>query len=95
MSDFPPALDKSHRGNLRGTSWRLKTHFGSFPASPTNHDIYLAQGLQPLSLGLLCGQPGQLLELQWGWGRGDVQEVGEGLAEGAGGQPLVSDPVAA
>lgn len=35
------------------------------------------------------------MELQLGGRGSDVQEVGEGLGERAGGQPLILDPVAA
>lgn len=58
-------------------------------------DPHLTQGLQPLPFSLVCGQAGKLVELQLGGRGSDVQEVGEGLAERAGWQPFVLDPVAA
>lgn len=57
-------------------------------------DPHLTQGLQSLPVSLFRGKEGQLVELQLGGRGSDVQEVGEGLAQGAGGQPLVFDPVA-
>lgn len=65
------------------------------PGLTRQPDPHLTQGLQSLPFNLVCGQAGQLVELQLGGRGSDVQEVGEGLAERAGGQPLVLDPVAA
>lgn len=84
-TDFPPAFDKFHFGKLsRIPPWRLKTSSGFWcPLTLGLHqpNFYLAQDLQPLPLGLFCGQLCQLSEQQLGRGSGDVQEVGEGLAE--------------
>lgn len=65
------------------------------PGLTCQPDPHLTQGFQPLLFSLICGQAGQFVELQLGGRGSDVQEVGEGLAERAGGQPLVLDPVAA
>lgn len=89
-ADFPPGFDKSHFGKLsRIPPWQLKASSGFWlpmilgPCPSLTHwpNLYLAQDLQPLPLSFFCGQLCQLSEQQLGWGGGDVQEVGEGLAE--------------
>lgn len=89
MPDFPPASGRSHLRKMgqiplevNEQPWALATpRPGARPCLTTSPDLHLAQGLQPLLLRLLGGQLGQLSEQQLGWRGGDVQEVGEGLAE--------------
>lgn len=97
----PPDTDKSHLRDSGGWSQRSNSalDFGSLRSVErsclTHPPPHLTQGLQPLPFSLVCGQGGQLVQLQLGGRGGDVQEVGEGLVDRAGGQPLVLDPVAA
>lgn len=51
------------------------------PGLTRQPDPHLTQGLESLPFNLVCGQAGQLVELQLGGRGSDVQEVGEGLAE--------------
>lgn len=95
--DVQPSTDtdKSHLGTREDGLRRPPLHSTLCPCLTHQPDPHLTQGLQPLPFSLICGQAGQLVELQLGGRGSDVQEVGEGLAERTGGQPLVLDPVAA